>query len=83
MAFLVLGDLCIAISRQVGHDDRNLPKPDSDRGAQPLGAEVDSVPAVAIGGMHDQRLQDAALLDVRSELRKRVLGELPRASFDV
>jgi hypothetical protein len=32
--------------------------------------------ALAIGRMHDERLQDAALLDVRGELCKGVLGEL-------
>ena len=48
----------------------------ANRCAQPLGAEVDLVPAIVIGRMHDERLQDAALLDVLSELCERLLGEL-------
>lgn len=68
VALLVPRDLGIAIGGQVAHDSRNLMKPGSNSRAQPLGAEVDAVPAVAIGRMHDERLQDAALLDVRSEL---------------
>lgn len=76
MAFPVLRDLGISIGRQVAHDNRYLMKPGSNCRAQPLGAEVDAVPAIAIGRMHDERLQDAALPDVRSGLCKRVLGEL-------
>ena len=40
----------------------------TDRCAQPLGAEVNLVPAVAVGRMNDERLQDAALSDVHSKL---------------
>jgi len=76
VALLVLGDLGVAIGRQVAHDDRNLAKPGSDRCAQPLRAEVDAVPAMAIGRMHDEWLQDTTLLEVRGEVGKRVLGEL-------
>ena len=64
MSFLVLGDLGIAIGRQVAHDDRNLMQTDTDRCAQPLGAEVDLVPTIVIGRMHYERLQHTAPLDV-------------------
>ncbi len=74
MALLVLGDLCIAIGRQVAHDDRNLKTPGTNRSAQPLGAEVDTAPAISIGEMYDEGLQDAALLNVRSEFSERVQG---------
>jgi hypothetical protein len=76
VALLVLGDLGIAICRQVANNDRNLKKPSADRSAQPLGAEVDTVPAILVGRMHDDRLKDAALLDVLSQQFERVLGEL-------
>lgn len=73
MALLVLGDLGIAIGGQVSDDDRNLMQPGADRCTQPLGAEVNFVPAIAVGRMHDERLQDAALLDVRGKLIEPVL----------
>jgi hypothetical protein len=37
---------------------------------------VNLVPAIAVGRMHDERLQDAALSDVLSEFGNRLLGEL-------
>lgn len=76
MALLVLGDLGIAVGRQVAHDDRNLMQTGTNHCAQPLGAEVNPVPAVAVGWMHDERLQDAALPDVLGKLGNRLLGEL-------
>ena len=51
-------------------------KPGSHCRAQPLGAKVDTVPAIAVGRMHDEWLQYASLLDVCSELCKRFFGEL-------
>jgi hypothetical protein len=37
---------------------------------------VDAIAAFAIRGMNDERLEDAALLDVRSKFFERCLGEL-------
>jgi hypothetical protein len=37
---------------------------------------VDLVPAIAIGRTHDERRQEAALLDVFSKLVDRLLGKL-------
>jgi len=51
-------------------------EPSSNRCAQTFGAEVDAVPAFAICGMHDQRLQDASVADVLGELVERGCGEL-------
>jgi hypothetical protein len=76
VTLLVLGDLGIAIGRLVAHDNRNLIEPGSHRGAQALGAEVDAVPALTIGRVHDERLQDTTLSDVRGEFFDRVFGEL-------
>lgn len=44
--------------------------------AQSLGSEVNAVASFVIRGMHDERLQDAALLDVFGEFFERGLGEL-------
>jgi hypothetical protein len=76
VAFLVLGDLGVAIGGDVAHDDRHFVKARSNRCAQSLGTEVDAVAAIAIREMHDERLQDAALLDVGGEFFERSLGEL-------
>ncbi len=46
------------------------------RGTQSLGAEVDAVAALRVGGMHDDRLQDAALADVVGEFVDLGVGEL-------
>ena len=53
----------------------------SNRSAQSLGTEVDAVAAVAVGGMNDERLEDAALLDVRSKFFDRDLWELGARVF--
>jgi hypothetical protein len=37
---------------------------------------VNLVPAIAVGRMNDERMQDATLLDISRELCKRVLGKL-------
>ena len=75
MALLVLGNLGISIGGQVTHDDRHLVQSRSHRCAQSLGAEMNAVATLAIRGMHDQRLQDAALLDIHGEFFLRGLGK--------
>lgn len=76
MSFLVLGNLGIAIRGQVAHDDRDLIQSGTGRCTQPLGAEVNWVPAITVGRMHDERLEDAALTDVLGTFSNRLIGEL-------
>ena len=76
LAFLVLGDLGIAVGTHVAHDDWNFMQSGSDRRAQSLGTEVDAVASFAIRGTHDERLQDAALSHVDGEFFEVGLGEL-------
>ena len=76
MPLLVLGDLCVAINGQLAQDNRHFAQTRSNRSAKSLSAEMDEVAAIAIRRMNDERLEDAALLDVRSQFFERGLGEL-------
>ena len=51
-------------------------QPGSNCCAQSPGTEMDEVAAIAIRTVNDERLEDAALLDVRSKFFERGLGEL-------
>jgi CheY-like chemotaxis protein len=76
MPLLVLGDLRVAINGQLAQDNRHFAQTRSNRSAKSLSAEMDEVAAIAIRRMNDERLEDAALLDVRSQFFERGLGEL-------
>lgn len=69
VALLVLGHLC-------ANNDGNLLQTCPLGRAQSLGAEVDAVAAIRIGGMNDDGLQDAVPADVVGECVELGVGEL-------
>lgn len=76
VALLVLGDLCIGVGEYIAHDNGHFRQAGSLSRAPALGAEVDAIATGRVGGMHDDRLQDAVLADVLGEFVELNFGEL-------
>ena len=75
VSLLVLCHLRVGVCRCIAYDHRHFSEAGPPGSAQALGAEVDLVAALRIGGMDDDGLQDAALTDVVGEFAEIGVGE--------
>ncbi len=76
VALLILGNLHVGIGRCLAQYHGHLGQPRTACCPPALGAEVDAVTPLCVGGMNDKRLQDAVLADVFGEFVDLRFGKL-------